>query len=71
MNWISIKDNFPNENEHVIALIKGKDIKGNDFDMVIKCLYTDNTFYQEFGMPYTRSQGKITHWIPMPNIEDK
>jgi hypothetical protein len=55
--WISVKDTLPENNDWVL---------GKNDDGILTCLIWHNHLYKHWVS--TRSGIKVTHWMPMPDI---
>ena len=59
-DWISVKDNLPEEEERVLGF------DGNCQMGCFVCVYTfrDGDFIDDEGFSYACSE--VTHWMPLP-----
>ncbi|MBD1220529.1 DUF551 domain-containing protein [Acinetobacter seifertii] len=62
MEWISVTDRLPEDNEYVDILINGK-------RRMVDTVFLDNKFY--IFPPFAKEQwvevkNNVTHWMPLP-----
>jgi len=69
MNWISVKDGLPKEDEDFVIRYKSVSFSGNDhFDIG----YIKNNEIDRKGCDCcTDSISEITHWMPLPKGPDE
>lgn len=65
MEWISVKDQVPKDDETVLAIAEGPDSTSSP----VLCYFEqlDNNFlsiYDTHSIPL-----KVTHWSPLPNFK--
>jgi hypothetical protein len=62
MEWISVEERLPEDNEYVDILINGK-------RRMVDTVFLDNKFY--IFPPFAKEQwvevkNNVTHWMPLP-----
>lgn len=72
MNWISVKDKWPEDTEKHYAAInrfKGFGI----MTPVYECLPNGTAYYEWmfYSLHYNGRSGEITHWMPLPEPPEK
>ena len=66
MNWISVKDRFPEEDQRVIAC--GKDFTQSA--VYTRCFKGDPLEFIEDSCCGLPIEDEVTHWIPLPRRPD-